>query len=320
MKHTFTATTFLVLIFILAQLVGLVVINEYVDIGQSSRTGEAVINQYVYNNSIGGAPPPVENKLYSALLIFFAILAGTLILLFLIKHRLGRFMKLWFFLAIVFCLGKAFSPFILKAVLSLDPKIVSYSKYIAVFLAVTFALLKLYRNNVFVHNFTEIFIYGGLCAFVVPILNIAYASLLLIAISLYDMYAVWQSKHMVKMAKFQSSQQMFAGLMIPYSRVKGKKVPMSIGKDTDIGPPKKDSGIRTAILGGGDIAFPLIFSGVLLWETGHFLDSLIITLTSAIALSLLFYFSKKDKFYPAMPFISAGCFIGFGIVKLLAFI
>ncbi len=320
MKHTFTATTFLILIFVLAQLAGLLIINEYVDIGQSSKTGEAVINQDVYNNSIGGAPPPVENKLFSALLIFFAILAGTLILLFLIKHRLGKFMKLWFFLAIVFCLAKAFSPFILNAAKNLTPSIVSYSKYFAVLLAVVFGLLKLYRNNVFIHNFTEIFIYGGLCAFVVPILNIVYASILLVAISIYDMYAVWHSKHMVKMAKFQSKEQMFAGLMIPYSRDKGKKVPLSIGKDSEIGAPKDDSGVKTAILGGGDIAFPLIFSGVLLWETGSFLNSFIVTIASAAALSLLFYFSKKDKFYPAMPFISAGCFVGLGIVKLLALV
>jgi len=35
---------------------------------------------------------------------------------------------------------------------------------------------------------------------------------------------------------------------------------------------------------------------------------LIISVGATIALSLLFYFSEKGKFYPAMPFISMGCF------------
>jgi hypothetical protein len=34
-------------------------------------------------------------------------------------------------------------------------------------------------------------------------------------------------------------------------------------------------------------------------------------------LSLLFVYAKKDKFYPAMPFITAGCNVGWLIVLLL---
>jgi presenilin-like A22 family membrane protease len=83
--------------------------------------------------------------------------------------------------------------------------------------------------------------------------------------------------------------------------------------------------VKSAILGGGDIAFPLMFSGsVMTWllESGvsknlAFFESLIVPLFAGIALLLLLLKSKKDKFYPAMPFITAGCLIGYGILLFI---
>jgi len=42
-----------------------------------------------------------------------------------------------------------------------------------------------------------------------------------------------------------------------------------------------------------------------------------ISVGAGIALVFLLFLSEKDKFYPAMPFISAGCFAGFGVILLL---
>ncbi len=44
---------------------------------------------------------------------------------------------------------------------------------------------------------------------------------------------------------------------------------------------------------------------------------MIIPVTTAIALFLLFYYAKKDKYYPAMPFVSAGCLIGYALLLIL---
>jgi hypothetical protein len=82
---------------------------------------------------------------------------------------------------------------------------------------------------------------------------------------------------------------------------------------------------KSAILGGGDVAFPLMFSAAVMeslifdgfTKQVAFLQSLIITLFVAIALWLLFIKSEKDKFYPAMPFLSAGCLVGYGIILLI---
>ena len=81
--------------------------------------------------------------------------------------------------------------------------------------------------------------------------------------------------------------------------------------------PSETKTMSTAILGGGDVAFPLLFSGVLLKTTGGFVAPVITTLTTTVALALLFYYGEKGKFYPAMPFITLGCLIGAGIVWLL---
>jgi hypothetical protein len=92
---------------------------------------------------------------------------------------------------------------------------------------------------------------------------------------------------------------------------------------------------KNAILGGGDIAFPLIFIGSVMnglilklhnanpamllsqIKLTAFLQSSVIIVTATIALTLLFVFAKKGKFYPAMPFLTAGCLVGWLITLLL---
>ena len=59
----------------------------------------------------------------------------------------------------------------------------------------------------------------------------------------------------------------------------------------------------------------LIIKGII--GSTAFFQSLVITLTTTIALALLFIFAKKDKFYPAMPIVTIGCLIGYGIILLL---
>ena len=48
-----------------------------------------------------------------------------------------------------------------------------------------------------------------------------------------------------------------------------------------------------------------------------FAQSMIIVATTTLALALLFMAAKKDRFYPAMPFISAGCLVGWAVTLLI---
>src|SRR3989344_2932311 len=263
MKHNLKITFLLILLFFAAHVIGLVVLDSY------------QVKEYPY----GFTPPEIEHPIVSLVDIVVTIAIITVIVLLLVRFRARRLWRLWFFISLVVTLLLGFSAFI--------------PKEYALGLAFGLALWRVLKNNVYLHNFTEMFVYGGLASLFVPILNLVGIIVLLIVISVYDYWAVFKSKHMIKMAKFQSENKVFAGLFIPYGR-------------------------KTAILGGGDIGFTLLFSGVIFMDYG-FIPALITSLFAAGGLLLLLMLGRKNRYYPAMPFLTAGCFFGFGVVYLLHF-
>ncbi|MEM4336829.1 MAG: presenilin family intramembrane aspartyl protease [Candidatus Woesearchaeota archaeon] len=298
MKHTLKITLFLVLLFFSAQILGLQVVNKYINKKETQEKGEVIFKELPYNIT----RPDIEPS-RSFIWIFVAIIVGTVLMFFLIKWKKPNIWRFWFLLSVVVTLCFSLAAFM--------------NYIIATLLSIILGLWKVFRPNIYIHNITEIFIYGGLAAIFVPLLNITSAFALLILISAYDMYAVWKSKHMIKLAKFQTKTKIFAGILIPYKKLpptkKGKKI---ITKR-----------IRTAILGGGDIGFPLIFAGVTMkgliikmTEFQSFFLASIICVCATISLLILLLKSKKDRFYPAMPFISLGCFIGYAIVRMMLLI
>jgi len=290
MKHTLKITLMLVLLFFLSQIVGLAITNQYIDKEKTAETGVTAWEDLPYKME----RPPVEES-SSFIYILIAVLLGTGLLMLLIKFKKVNLWKFWFFISVVLCLTIALKPFMRQE--------------IALSISFVLALFKVVRPNIFVHNITEVFIYGGLAAIFVPIMNLYAVFMLLLLISGYDIYAVWKSKHMIKLAKFQTNSRVFAGLSIPY------KIP----KKEDKKKTDRVEKIKTAILGGGDIAFPLIFAGVVMKNVG-FLTSLIIPVFVSAALLILLIKSKKDRFYPAMPFLSLGCLSGYGFILLLELI
>lgn len=287
MKHSVPITLVLVTFFFLSQLIGLTVINKYVNKELTAQTGQVVYEELPY----GIERPEVEPKA-AFLYLIVALLIGTVLFLLLVKFKKKFLWKLWFYLATLLCLSIAFAAFMSPA--------------IAAILGVVLATLKIFRPTVLVHNFTELFIYGGLAILFVPLLNVVAAFLLLVILAIYDMFAVWKSKHMIKLARFQAKTKMFAGLFVPYKRVDLTKRAKTA----------KKAKIKTAVLGGGDMAFPLMFAGTVMSYVGFF-KALIIPLCAAVVLFLLFLFAKKDHFYPAMPFLTAGCLVGYLIAVLL---
>ena len=80
-------------------------------------------------------------------------------------------------------------------------------------------------------------------------------------------------------------------------------------KNSKVKPKTKTMKVNLEILGWGDVVFPIITAGIILRLWG-LIPSLLVILGATIALAGLFIFAKKGKFYPAMPFISAGLFAG----------
>jgi hypothetical protein len=134
------------------------------------------------------------------------------------------------------------------------------------------------------------------------------------------MWAVWHSGIMQKMAKYQINKlNLFTGFFVPYLSKKDRLKFAELKKTKN---KRKKVKVNIGILGGGDIVFPLIAAGVILKTgiinlpfnlpafVGGIYPALFVIAGATIGLASLFLFSEKKKFYPAMPFITAGIFAG----------
>ena len=308
MKHNIKITIILLAMFLVTQLISLAVIYSYSPKNQLvlNQTTGIYENQTITSDLPFGFQPP-EMSSYDALTsMIIAIIIAVVLLLLLMKIKAAIFLKFWFFFVVVIALGITINSVVMKF---------NISPYWVLLLALPLAYLKIFKRNMVVHNVTELFIYPGIAAVFVPILNIPTVIILLIAISVYDIYAVWHAKFMQKMAKYQINElKVFSGFFIPYLGNKERKqvellrqkyknhIPDKIVK-------KKKIKVNLAILGGGDVVFPAILAGVVLVSRG-LIPALIVSLFATIALLLLFIAAKKGKFYPAMPFLTAGCLAG----------
>lgn len=259
MKHNWRVTLILVLLFLAAQYIGLYINYRY----------------QLLELPFGIQRPEMGE--FSFVNLFAIIIFVTLIAFLLARFKFSRLWKLWFFIASWFTLMIAVGVFV-------DQKFAALIGFIG-------ALFKVYELDIYIHNLTELFIYGGLAAIFSPMFNMWSISILLVIIAVYDAISVWKTKHMIKLAKFQSKLKIFAGLLVPYEKK------------------------RAAILGGGDIGFPLLFASVAMKTSG--LSALAIPVVVGVSLFLLLLYGDKNKFYPAMPYLAAGCFLGYGISLLI---
>jgi len=315
MKHTAKITAVLLGMFLITQLIGLYVVNYYTQ-GAISFDGEKV-NVTSPELPYGLESPELEtstdfNQVFVSIVIAFIIAIS--LLLFLMHFKAEVFLRLWFFLVVVIAISIALNAII---------PAFKYSSLLALAIALLLAYFKLFKRYILVHNLTELIIYPGIAAVFVPILNFFTIVLLLIIISVYDMWAVWHSGIMQKMAKYQMNQlKLFSGFFVPYLSSKQRAQVKAIKQKTSAkNLEKKKIKVNVAILGGGDVIFPIIAAGVMLKTFGFVsiaginipLASLLVILGAAFGLGYLFMSAEKKKFYPAMPFISAGIFLGMAL-------
>ncbi len=288
MKHNLKITFILLAMFLVTQFIGIYVINHYIN--QDNELPFGLDSPEIEKES------DYRNFFY---VIIFAFAIAIAILFFLTKLKAQFVLKAWFFVVVTIALAIVFN--------SILP--VKYPEWLAILIALPLTFFKVIKRNFLVHNFTELLIYPGIAAIFVPLLNFWTILVLLLIISAYDMWAVWHSGIMQKMAKFQiNNLKIFGGFVVPYlskkMRAKIKKLKKSKSK-------KKGKSIKVniAILGGGDIAWTLIAAGVMFKLMG-FYSALLVIAGATLGLSYLFFFAKKKKFYPAMPFITSGILLG----------
>src|SRR3989344_3760972 len=306
MKNPVKITILLLAMFLLAQLIGIYVSSVYKpQITQEyNQTSGNIENKTLYNIPYGFEPPQDVSPESSVASIVIALIIAVLLMLGLMKIRAELFLRVWFFVVVIIGIAIALNAFLIS---------LQYSAIIAGLIALVLAYFKVFKRNLIVHNITELLIYAGISTLFIPLLNIKTTVILLVIISIYDMYAVWHAGFMQKMAKYQMEKvRVFSGFFIPYVSRKDR---LKLRK-AKTGKKKIKVPVHLAILGGGDVVFPLILAGVVLSAFGP-LAALVIAIGAALGLASLFYFSQKGKFYPAMPFITIGAFIALGIVYLL---
>lgn len=235
----------------------------------SQIVGLFVINQ---NFVIFGAESFASEEIVvsDAYSILVSIIIISIIFIILYKLKLKRMLIMWYSLAFVTCVSITLGSFI--------------NEIYALIIAISLLIIKFDTRDNFFHNMCELLIYGGIAIIILPMLNLWTSIILLIIISVYDFIAVKISKHMITLAKTQFKLNIFSGLKIEQNNT-------------------------LAVLGGGDILFPLLLAGVMLRDYS-LLTAILVSYGALIGLITLILTGKQNKFYPAMPFISAGCFIG----------
>jgi hypothetical protein len=304
MKHTLKVTFLLLAMFFLTQLIGIFVVAQYVP--------DSVNLPY-------GMEPPADVEPQSAfdLVLSFAIAFAIVVvaMLILTKYKAETFLRIWFFAVVTLAIGTTLNSVI---------QMYAQTSLIALIISLPLAFYKVFKRNIILHNITELLVYPGIAAiFVIMLLSwttrpILAISVILVLISLYDMYAVWHAGFMQKMAQYQIQKlKLFTGFFVPYVGKKDlKKIKVVKGKTKKKSKKEEKIKVSVAILGGGDVVFPIILAGVVFATLG-LLQALIISIGATLALAGLFYLSEKGKFYPAMPFISAGCFIALAIAYFI---
>ena len=292
--------------FIITQFIGLYVVNHY---SSTKIIDGKIVNVAAPSLPLGLETPELrEEREFNQIFIFImvAFVISIALFLFLTKFKAESLLKLWFFAVVSIALVISFT--------AIFPQF-NYALVLALIIAIPLAFIKIYKTNFLIHNLTELIIYPGIASVFVPILSIWTVSALLIVISVYDIWAVWHSGIMQKMAKYQIDKlKIFSGFFVPYV---SKKVKMDLRKLKKSELKKKKIKVNVAILGGGDVVFPIITAGVMLKTLG-FGSAILVIAGATLGLACLFFFAEKKKFYPAMPFISAGIFAGI-ILSYLVF-
>lgn len=175
--------------------------------------------------------------------------------------------------------------------------------------AVLFTLVFSMGVNVLMHNLGIILGIAGIGAVFGLSISIEFGLILLVALSLYDIVAVYVTKHMVTMTRSMIEGGAVFGFLIPFE-FKGffydkEKARVGIGENF-------------MILGSGDIGLPLIFAVSLIKIS--LMSAIITAVFSLLGLFLthiLFLNQKKRKAMAALPPIATLTIIGYLVSQLL---
>jgi presenilin-like A22 family membrane protease len=177
----------------------------------------------------------------------------------------------------------------------------------ALILVLFLAFLWIKMPSIFVHDLLLISGMAGISGSFGLQLTPEVVAILLVIFSVYDIIAVYKTKHMVKMAKAMAEVGALPGLILP-SKI----------SELNTHIEKIQLGGKFMILGGGDIVFPLLFSVSALQD--GIIQSIMVALFALLGLlaSFWIFFQQKERqAIPALPPIALFSIIGYLISNLI---
>jgi len=244
-------------------------------------------------------PLPVEQSIPTFLITF---LIATAFLLILIKFLRGAlFFKIMFALLILVGADITFGAFLFEP--------------LAIGLAAVVLAARIAKPNVLTHNVAIFLAVAGVGAQLGLLLTVPAVIVLLVLLSIYDVYAVFKSKHMVKLFKGLLERGATMAMVIP-ENIKDFGVGMRTVKTKKLKKHVPDKR-KFFMLGTGDAAFPIVFAVAALQYS---LTSAIAVLIGSLFGILIIHYlisTGKYKALPALPPLAFTTIVAFGISLLL---
>lgn len=273
------ALAWIIAISLVTQLLGLYCGLQYFNLIQSGEV-ETIIEQ-----------PEAPQ---SSLLILFPILAGTAVILIIIRVK-KSLLRVIETVSIFFSSWMAFDLLIPFSIGFLSPGLLLSALLVA---------WKILRPSILNKNLAVIFSVAGAGAVIGASLGLLPILVLVVLVSIYDFISVFITKHMVYMLKAITETQSAFTISVPEKFKKPVKFKL-LDKTVK-------SKFHIFQLGAGDMVFPLMFAVSILTRYS-LLNAISSIFGSLIALGLLIYFiaKKPGNPMPALPIISAGMLAGF---------
>ncbi|MFW6130809.1 MAG: presenilin family intramembrane aspartyl protease [Atribacterota bacterium] len=248
-------------------------------------------------------PEPVS--IVDFLIYFVIITLAVLIFLKISKKGTGLALQIFFVLAVFSGLDILFGAF--------------FGEPIAVVLSACLIILRFIQPTVLIHNLIVIGGLAGIGGMLGLTLLPRDAIILLVILAIYDVIAVYKTKHMVKMAEAMIKKRVILGIIVPgkinqfrasMSDVEKNKIPVQ-----RILKPGKRS--QFMILGGGDLALPLLLISSVAGQS--IIQAIIVLIFAVFGLLVMhFMFIKlKSKPMPALPPLAIFSILGYLVSSLL---
>ncbi|MFH1426378.1 MAG: presenilin family intramembrane aspartyl protease [Candidatus Kerfeldbacteria bacterium] len=173
---------------------------------------------------------------------------------------------------------------------------------LAITAALGFLILRALKQWIWLHNLIIVISAAGVARLFGIQFEPKSTAIILAAIAIYDVIAVYYSKHMVSMASALFDRQAFFGVIIPKS-MELWKLPLN----------KLKIGENISAMGAGDLAFPLIFALSNLFYNGYtaFYFVTAFVFVGVLVMHLFYVFPAGSKPIPALPPLVLFAFLGY---------